>query len=74
MAIYKGIKNQSEKVKEWLAKNEHLGAKKYFMFSLDNDYGISIDRNDFRYTIEFTNIFNNLYWVLLEELNLKQLN
>ncbi|RYH74440.1 hypothetical protein EVU94_05300 [Flavobacteriaceae bacterium 144Ye] len=74
MAIYKGIKNQSEKVKEWLAKNEHLGAKKYFMFSLDNDYGISIERNDFRYTIEFTNIFNNLYWVLLEELNLKQLN
>src|SRR5690606_7778884 len=74
MAIYKRIKNDSQKVKEWLAKNEHLGAEKYFMFSLDyfgeedemeneihlhvtflEDEGreLFVDRNDFKYTIEF---------------------
>lgn len=35
---------------------------------------IFIDRNDFKHTIEFTNAFNNTYWDLLEELNLKKLN
>ncbi|MCB0476312.1 MAG: hypothetical protein KDC69_11595, partial [Flavobacteriaceae bacterium] len=73
-AIYKSLKNDPEKVKGWLAKNEHFGANEYLMFSLENDGGISVDRNDFRYTIEFINIFNNLYWGLLEELNLKHLN
>ncbi|MDN3491271.1 hypothetical protein [Winogradskyella bathintestinalis] len=35
MAIYKNIKNNHQKVREWLAKNEYLGADKYLMFSLD---------------------------------------
>lgn len=95
MAIYKGIKNQPKKVREWLAKNEHFGANEYLMFSLDyfgeedemeneihlhvtflEDKGreLFIDRKDFQYTIEFTNTFNNAYWGLLEELNLKHLN
>ncbi|WP_417859774.1 hypothetical protein [Winogradskyella sediminis] len=95
MAIYKAIKNDSEKVKKWLSKNEHLGAEKYFMFSLDyfgeedemeNEFHLQvsflkdshktifIDRNDFKFTIEFTNTFKNVYWYLLEELNLKRLN
>lgn len=95
MAIYKSIKNDSEKVREWLAINEHLGADKYFMFSLeyfgeedemeneihlhvtfleDREREVFVDRNDFKYTIEFTSIFRNLYWDLLDELDLKKLN
>nr|WP_321221376.1 hypothetical protein [uncultured Psychroserpens sp.] len=95
MAIYKVIKNDFEKVKKWLARNEHFGTNKYFMFSLDyfgevdeikNEFhlqvsflqdshkNIFIDRDDFKFTIEFTNTFNSVYWYLLEELNLKTLN
>ncbi|QYJ68805.1 hypothetical protein [Flavobacterium litorale] len=95
MAIYKSIKNDHQKVREWLTKNEYLGADRYFMFSLDyfgeedemeneihlrvtfledKERVLLIDRKDFQYTIEFTNTFNNNYWNLLEELNLKCLN
>ncbi|WP_418510382.1 hypothetical protein [Corallibacter sp.] len=74
MAIYKSLKNDSEKVKEWLAKNEYLGAEKYFMFSLENDGGINVDRKDFKYTIQFKETFDSIYWDLLEELELERLN
>lgn len=74
MAIYKGIKNQPKKVRGWLAKNEYLGAEKYFMFSLENDSGINVDRKDFKYTIQFKEIFDNIYWELLEELEVEKLN
>lgn len=43
-------------------------------FSEDNQRVIFVDRSDFKYTIEFTNTFNNLYWEMLEKLNLKKLN
>lgn len=92
--IYRGIKNQPEKVKNWLTKNEYLGAEKYFMFSLDyfgdkdemeNEnhlhilfledikYEVFVDRSDFKHTIEFANTFNNIYWELLDEMNVQNL-
>jgi hypothetical protein len=74
MAIYKDIKSQPEKVKEWLAKNEYLGAEKYFMFSLENDSGINVNNEDFKYTFQFKEIFDDIYWDLLEELELENLN
>ena len=73
MAIYKGTKNQPEKVNEWLAKNEHLGVDKYFMFSIETDSGINVDREDFKYTIQFKETFDSIYWDLLEELELEKL-
>ena len=74
MAIYKNIKNDHQKVKKWLAKNEHFGAEKYFSFSLENDISINLDREDFKYTLEFIKTFDKTYWNLLEELNLDKLN
>ena len=74
MAIYKNIKNDHQKVKKWLAKNEHFGAEKYFSFSLEIDISINLDREDFKYTLEFIESFDKTYWNLLEELNLDTLN
>ena len=73
MAIYKSLKNNPEKVKEWLAKNEHFGANEYLMFSLENESGINIDREDFKYAIQFKETFDSIYWDLLEELELEKL-
>jgi len=89
---YQKIKNSQSELKNWVAKNEHLGADKYVCFLIDYlDYDendqeehlniyvsslkeleIYIDRKDFKNTIDFLEIFNELYWVqenLPENLN-----
>ena len=87
---YKKIKDSQSGLKNWIAKNENLGAEKYVCFLVDYlDYSentehlnvyvhssknleIYIDRQDFRNTIEFLEIFNELYWVqeiLAENIN-----
>lgn len=77
---YQKIKDSQSDLKNWIAKNEDLGAEKYVCFLVDYlDYSekaehlniyvhtskeleIYIDRQDFRNTIEFLEIFNELYW------------
>jgi hypothetical protein len=87
---YQKIKASHSDLKNWIVKNENLGADKYVCFLVDYlDYSenaehlniyihnskeleIYIDRQDFRNTIEFLEIFNELYWVqeiLSENLN-----
>ena len=87
---YQKIKDSQSELKNWIAKNEDLGAEKYVCFLVDYlDYSentehlnvyvhssknleIYIDRQDFRNTIEFLEIFNELYWVqeiLAENIN-----
>ena len=73
MAIYKSLKNNPDKVLRWLTKNEHLGANTYFMFSLDDFEGVNLDRIDFKFTLEFIETFDSIYWELLEELELDKL-
>jgi len=83
MAIYNGIKNEPQKVKHWLNKNEKFGSDDYVCFLTDYlDYDtddkvyhlgvfflkdeeleVYVDRDDFKYTIEFLEIFNELYWI-----------
>ena len=78
---YQKIKDSQSELKNWIAKNEDLGAEKYVCFLVDYlDYSenaehlniyahtskeleIYIDRQDFRNTIKFLEIFNELYWV-----------
>ncbi len=77
------IKNSQSELKNWVAKNEYLGADKYVCFLIDyldyNENGqekhlnvfvhsskeleIYIDRQDFKNTIDFLQIFNEIYWV-----------
>ncbi|MEP2280966.1 hypothetical protein [Maribacter sp.] len=77
---YQKIKDSQSDLKNWITKNEYLGAEKYVCFLVDYlDYSenaehlniyvhsskeldIYIDRQDFRNTIEFLEIFNELYW------------
>ncbi|MCB0511842.1 MAG: hypothetical protein KDE33_25110 [Bacteroidetes bacterium] len=77
---YQKIKDSQSELKNWIAKNEDLGAEKYVCFLVDYlDYSenaehlniyahtskeleIYIDRQDFRNTIKFLEIFNELYW------------
>tara|TARA_R110002096_G_scaffold434449_1_gene656038 strand:+ start:1147 stop:1722 length:576 start_codon:yes stop_codon:yes gene_type:complete len=89
---YQKIKNSQSELKNWVTKNEYLGADKYVCFLIDYlDYDendqeehlniyvsslkeleIYIDRKDFKNTIDFLEIFNELYWVqeiLSENLN-----
>lgn len=83
MAIYKGIENEPFKVKQWLKKNEKLGAEDYVCFLTDYlDYDtdvkvnhlsifflnneeleVYVDKDNFKYTIEFLETFNKLYWI-----------
>jgi len=80
---YQKIKDSQSNLKNWVAKNEHLGADEYVCFLIDYlDYDengeeehlsvyvhsakkldIYIDRQDFKNTIEFLEIFNELFWV-----------
>ena len=78
---YQKIKDSQSELKNWIAKNEDLGAEKYVCFLVDYlDYSenaehlniyihsskeleIYVDRQDFRNTVEFLEIFNELYWV-----------
>ena len=78
---YKKIKDSQSELKNWIAKNEDLGAEKYVCFLVDYlDYSenaehlniyinsskeleIYVDRQDFRNTVEFLEIYNELYWV-----------
>ena len=92
MVDYHKIKNSHSELKNWVAKNEGLGADKYVCFLInyldydENDQeehlsvyvhsaeeiDIYIDRQDFKNTIDFLEIFNELYWVqeiLPENLN-----
>jgi len=50
---------------------DYLGSGKEYhlnVFSLLNkDLNIFVERNDFKYTIEFKEIFDSIYWDLLEE-------
>lgn len=82
MAIYKELKNEPQKVKQWLKKNEKLGFDDYVCFLTDyldydtddkvyhlsifflnnEEFEVYVDRDDFKYTIEFLEIFNGLYW------------
>ena len=77
---YHKIKDSESDLKNWIAKNEDLGAEKYVCFLVDYlDYSenaehlniyvhsskelkIYIHRQDFKNTIEFLEIFNELYW------------
>ena len=77
---YQKIKDSQSDIKNWIAKNEDLGAEKYVCFLVDyldysenaehlsvyvhssKDLEIYIDRQDFKNTIEFLEIFNELYW------------
>ena len=77
---YQKIKDSQSDLKNWITKNEDLGAEKYVCFLVDYlDYSenaehlniyahtskeleIYIDRQDFRNTIKFLEIFNELYW------------
>ncbi len=81
MVEYHKIKYSQLDLKNWVAKNEDLGANKYICFLVDYlDYSedvkhlivfvqsleeldIYIDRQDFKQTIEFLEIFNDLFWV-----------
>ena len=87
---YQKIKDSQTDLKNWIAKNEDLGAEKYVCFLVDyldysenaehlsvyvhssKDLEIYIDRQDFRNTIKFLEIFNELYWV--QEILPKNLN
>jgi hypothetical protein len=78
---YQKNKDSQSDLKNWIAKNEDLGAEKYVCFLVDYlDYSenaehlniyvhsskeleIYIDRQDFKNTIEFIEIFNKLYWI-----------
>lgn len=52
-------------------KNDiHL--KLFFLEDLERV--VYVNRNDFMNTIEFTSIFNNTYWELLEKLEIQKLN
>ncbi|MBU2949715.1 hypothetical protein KO493_03275 [Tamlana agarivorans] len=35
MAIYKSVKEDNQKLRNWLVKNEHLGVNTYFIFLID---------------------------------------
>lgn len=77
---YNKIKDSQFDVKNWVSKNEVLGAEKYVCFLVDyldytenakhlniyihssKELEIYIDREDFRNTIGFLEIFNELYW------------
>ncbi len=83
MAIYKDIKNDPLKLKQWIKKNEKSGAEDYVCFLTDyldydtnnNEYHLSVfflgneelnvfvDREDFKHTIGFLEVFNDLYWI-----------
>ncbi len=80
---YHKIKNSQSDLKNWITKNENLGAEKYICFLIDyldydennkeehlkvfvhssKELDIFIDRQDFKNTIGFLEIFNELYWV-----------
>jgi hypothetical protein len=77
---YSKIKNSPSDIKDWVSKNEDLGANKYVCFLIDyldhdeeehlNVYipdskklDIYIDHKDFKNTIEFLKIFDELFWV-----------
>lgn len=80
---YQKIKDSQSDIKNWIAKNEKLGADKYVCFLIDYlDYDennqeehlniyvsslkeleIYINRKNFKNTIDFVEIFNELYWV-----------
>lgn len=74
---YYSIKKDTEKIKNWILKNEPIWEKDYICFLIDYlDYSesafhlslflykqeteIFIHRNDFRFTIEFLEIFNKV--------------
>ncbi len=83
MVEYYKIKNSPSDIKNWIFKNEDLGAEQYVCFLIDHlDYDengheehlivfihllkkpdIFIDRQDFKNTIAFLEVFNELYWV-----------
>lgn len=73
IAIYNGIKNEPLKVKRWLKKNETLGLNDFgnepengmhiqLYFLKDEQRKVYVDKEDFKYTIEFLETFNELYW------------
>ncbi len=82
MAIYKDIKNEPLKVKQWIEKNEKLEIMDYSCFLInyldydinDNEYHLRVfflednalkvfvDREDFKHTIGFLEVFNEIYW------------
>lgn len=80
---YHKIKHSEVDLRNWVSKNEDIGAENYVCFLIDYlDYDendeeehlyifvhnskeleIYIDRQDFKNTINFLEIFNELYWV-----------
>jgi len=83
LVYYHKIKDSQSDLKNWVTKNEYLGAEKYACFIIDyldynkndkeihlnifvpslEELSILIDRENFRSTIYFLEIFNELYWV-----------
>jgi len=77
MVEYYKIKNSPSDIKTWIVKNEDLGAEQYVCFLIDHlDYDekivhihhlkepeIYVNRQDFKNTIAFLEVFNELSWV-----------
>ena len=77
---YHEIKNSKSKLREWVTKNENLGADEYATFIIDyldysegpkhlkifipslNELDIYLNRENFKYTINFLEVFKELYW------------
>jgi len=81
MLVYQEIKNSKTDLKNWVAKNEKLGAgtDELFLFSIEcldlikdkeviciyskNNFEINVDKVNFKYIIEFLDVFDNLFWI-----------
>lgn len=57
---------------DYIIDNTEYHLKVFFLG--DKELEVYVDREDFKYTIEFLEAFNDIYWSLLEELNLDKLS